>query len=80
MYVRTTLTNDEDSSGYAIDFGSQRLSNELSRLLPTSEQEIENIIRLCPPKTCSLDSCPTDLLTKTVATVNNSFRQGLRYA
>ena len=44
-----------------------------------------SVIRLCPPKTCSLDSGPTDLLKKTVgvhvpylvAIVNNSFKQGL---
>ena len=85
MQIRTTLTNDEDCSDYAIDSGSQRLSSELDRLLPTSKQKIKNIIRLCPPKTCSLDSCPTDLLKKTVgvhvpclvAIVNNSFKQGL---
>jgi len=66
MQIYTTLTNDEDYSGYAIDPGSQRLSNELNRLLPASGQEIKNIIRLCPPKTCSIDFCPTDLLKKTV--------------
>ena len=49
MQIHTTLTNDEDYSGYAIDSGNQRLSNELNRLLPTSEQEIKNIIRLRPP-------------------------------
>ena len=59
------LTHDGDCSDYAIDFGSQRLSSELDRLLPTSEEEIKNIIRLCPPKTCSLDSCPTVFLKKT---------------
>ena len=85
MQIRTTLTNDEDCSGYAIDSDSLRLSNELDRLLPTREEEIKNIIRLCPPKTCSLDFCPTDLLKKSlgvhisylVAIVNNSFKQGL---
>ena len=84
MQIRTPLTNDEDSSDYGIDSDSQR--SELDRLLPTSEEEIKNIIRLCPPpKTCSLDSCPTDLLKKTVcvhvpclvAIVNNSFKQDL---
>ena len=85
MQIRTMLTNDEDCSDYGIDSDSQRLSSELDRLLPTSEDEIKNIIRLCPPKTCSLDSCPPDLLKKTVgvhvpylvAIVNNSFKQGL---
>ena len=59
MQIRTTLTNDED---YSIESGGQRLSNELDRLLSTSEEEVKNIIRLCPPKICRLDSCPTDLL------------------
>ena len=85
MQIRTMLTNDEECSDYGIDSDSQRLSSELDQLLPTSEEEIKNIIRLCPPKTCSLDSCPTDLLKKTVgvhvpylvAIVNNSFKQGL---
>ena len=85
MQIRTTLTNDEDCSDYAIDSDTLRLSNELDRLLPTREEEIKNIIRLCPPKTCSLDFCPTDLLKKSlcvhisylVAIVNNSFKQGL---
>ena len=83
--IRTTLTNDEDCSDYAIDCDSQRLSSELDRLLPMSEEEIKNIVRLCPPNTCSLDYCPTDLLKKTVGVqfpylvviVNNSFKQGL---
>ena len=87
MQIHTKLTNDEEYSCCAIDSGSQsqRLSNELNRLLPTSEEEMKNIISLCPSKTCSLDSCPTDLLKKTVgvhipylvAIVNNSFKQGL---
>ena len=85
MQIHTTLTTDENYSGYAIDSGSQRLSNELDRLLPASEEEIKNIMRLRPPKTCSLDSCPTDLLNKTVGVhvpypvtiVNNSFKQRL---
>ena len=80
MQICTTLTNDEDCSDYDIDSDSQSLSSELDRLLPTSEEEIKNIIRLCHPKICSLDSCPTDLLKKTVgvhvpclvAIVNNS--------
>ena len=79
MQIQTTPTNDEGYSGYAIDSGSQRLSNELNRLLPTNEQEIKNIIRLC-----SLDSWQSDLLKTTigvhvpylVAMVNNSFKQG----
>jgi hypothetical protein len=84
MQIRTSLTNDEVCSDYAIDSGSQRLSDVLHRLLPTSEEEIMNIIRLSPPKTRSLDSCPTDLLKKPVcvhvhclvAIVINSFKQG----
>ena len=51
----------------------------------TSEEEVKNITRLCPPKTCSLDSCPSNLLKKTVgvcipclvAIVNNGVKQGL---
>ena len=85
MQIHTALTNEEDCSDYAIDSGSQRLSRELDRMLPTIEEEIKNIIRLCPPRTCSLDSCPTDLLKKTVGVhvpylvviVINSFKQGL---
>ena len=50
MQIRTTLTNDEDYSNDSGP-GSQRLSNELDRLLPTSEKEIKNVIRLRPPKT-----------------------------
>ena len=40
MQIRTTLTIDEECSDYAIDSGTQRLSKELDRLLPTSKEEI----------------------------------------
>ena len=66
MQTRTRLSNDEDCSDCDNDSGSHRLSSELDRLLPTSENKIKNIIRVCPPKTCSLDSCPTDLLKEAV--------------
>ena len=37
MQIRTSLTNEEDCSDYPIDSGSHCLSNEVDRLLPTSE-------------------------------------------
>ena len=61
------------------------MSYKLNRLLPTTDEELRKIMIMCPSKTCSMDSCPNDLLKKTlhihipylVAIVNNSFEQGL---
>ena len=40
--------------------------HKLNQFTPTTEKELERIIRDCPAKTCSLDHCPTDVLKKTL--------------
>ena len=64
---------------------SQSVPYQLNRLLPTTDEELRNIIKLRPSKTCSMDACPTELLKRTlhihipylVTIVNNSFEQGI---
>ena len=59
--------------------------HKLDQFTPTSEKELERIIRDCPAKTCSQDHCPTDVLKKTlhcqlsylVTLVNSSFDHGI---
>ena len=57
--------------------------HKLDQFTPTTENELERIIRDCPAKTCSLDHCPTDVLKKTlqfsnlVTLVNSSFDHGI---
>ena len=59
--------------------------HKLDQFTPTTEKELERIIRDCPAKTCSLDHCPTDVLKKTlqcqlsylVTLVNSSFDDGI---
>ena len=60
------------------------VSNTLSQLRATTEEELGKIIRRCPSKTCCLDPIPTDLLQETLNThlpylvslVNTSFSEG----
>ena len=40
--------------------------HKLDQFTPTTEKELERIIRDCSAKTCSLDHCPTDVLKKTL--------------
>ena len=59
--------------------------HKLDQFTPTTEKELERIIRDCPAKTCSLDHRPTDVLEKTlqcqlsyiVTLVNSSFDHGI---
>ena len=51
------------------------------KFTPTTEKELERIIRDSPAKTCSVDHCPTDVLKKTlhchlVTLVNSSLITG----
>ena len=85
VQIQKKLINDKELSDYVVDVSSQPVSYQLNRLLPTTDEELRNIIKLCPSKTCSLDACPTELLKRTlhihipylVATVYNSFEQGI---
>ena len=85
MQIHEKLISGEECSDYVVDVSSQPASYQLNRLLPTSDEELRNIIKLCPSKTCSLDVCPSELLKRTlhihipylVAIVNNSFEQGI---
>ena len=85
MQIHEKLISDKEFSDYVVDVNSQSASFQLNRLLPTTDEELRNIIKLCPSKTCSLDACPTELLKRTlhihipylVAIVNSSFEQGI---
>lgn len=73
----------EQSDNYDWSNGDT-IVQRLSHLRPVTEEELTKIISDCPPKTCCLDPCPTDVLQKTLpvhvlhllAMVNNSFNQG----
>ena len=60
------------------------VSNTLSQLRATTEEELGKIIRRCPSKTCCIDPIPTDLPQETLNThlpylvslVNTSFSEG----
>ena len=85
VQIQKKLISDKEFSDYVVDVSSQPVPYQLNRLLPTTDEELRNIIKLCPSKTCSLDACPTELLKRTlhihipylVAIVNNSFEQGI---
>ncbi|KAI0229959.1 hypothetical protein LSAT2_019636 [Lamellibrachia satsuma] len=81
-------SNDDVRSANALrclNEKSQPVSYQLNRLLHTTDEELRNIIKLCPSKTCSQDDCPIKLLKRTlhihipyvVAIINNSFEQGI---
>ena len=83
MQIQKKLISDKEC--YVVDVSSQPVSYQLNRLRPTTDEELRNIVKLCPSKTCSLDACPTKLLKRTVhihipyvvAIVNNRFEQGI---
>ena len=85
VQIQKKLISDKEFFYYVVDVSSQPVPYQLNRLLPTTDDELRNIIKLCPSKTCSLDACPTELLKRTlhihipylVAIVNNSFEQGI---
>ena len=85
VYIHEKLISDEEFSDYVVVDDSQPVSYQLNRLLPTTDEELRNIIKLCPSKICSLDNWPTELLKRTlnihfpylVAILNNSFEQGI---
>ena len=85
VQIQKKLISDKEFSDSVVDVSSQPVSYQLNRLLPTTDEELRNIIKRCPSKTCSLDACPAELLKRAlnihipylVAIVNNSFEQGI---
>ena len=56
----------KNCSNYVVDDGSQPVSYQINRLLPTTDEELRNIMKLCPSKTCSMDACLTERLKRTL--------------
>ena len=85
MQIQKNQISDNKIYHYVVDISSQPVPYHLNRLLPTTDEELRNIIKLCPSKACSRDAFPTELLKRTlhihipylVAIVNNSFEQGI---
>ena len=85
VHIQKKLISDKEFSDYVVDVSRQPVSYQLNRLLPTNDEELRNIIKLCPSKTCSLDACPIELLKRTlnihipylVAIVYNNFEEGI---
>ena len=85
VQIQKKLISYTEFSDSVFDISSHPVSYQLNRLLHTTDEELRNIIKLCPSTTCSLDACPTELLKRTlnihipylVAIVNNSFEQGI---
>ena len=85
VQIHEKLLNEEGFSDYVVVDDNQPVSYQLNRLLPTTDEELWNIIKLCPSKICSLDDCPTEFLKRKlqihflylVAILNNNFEQGI---